>query len=727
LIPKPDSLVYTLCTYLTLMPTPVHHEEVHLSLDVEQFFAPGGPLAAGVGERYRYRAEQVRLATQIQDALGGGVVLADAKTGVGKSFAYLVPLLLSDEPGVISTCSKVLQRQLIEKDLPALVEALQASGLEPPSYGLLKGRQDFLCPRRLEEFRTEDIRSHTDETFELVDEWARETETGDVEELPIPTPSWWPEVAADRDDCKPKTCPYCFYFRHRDRATEADVVVVNHHLLVANIAAYGQLFDIKDRHLVIDEAHQLAPIMRESLGASLTRKRINFICSTVERRVVDIGELTGNIRTHADNFFDELASSPGLHNEDGAPPSYRSFSDGLELLRRRLRTHPREEVNQLTPMVARCVTELRSFYCPEEPAYAYAVEDGSRGTPALKMWLVEPAQAFEKAVLGRADDKATVLTSATLAVGKSFEHIRGELGIDLSESTVLEHLGSEIFDFSKNALVYVANDLPAPEHNQLEAHTGASIVRAAELVQMSRGRALVLCATIRAVRSFRDRFEDLVHPHPVRYQGDDSPAKLTQWLKGSAGGVLVATRSFWQGVDIPGEALSLVVLDKVPFAPPGDPVLEKLKAKAGREWFVKVMLPEAQKLLQQGAGRLIRSDTDRGVIALLDPRISSKPWGKSIVRCLPDGAPVTIDRKDVRAFFGDTSLPSPAAGSSRGAQEVITELRGRGVVLSAAAGKISLKPRDLVTAELLEKLESNKTEIFDFLVRESELSSSPPA
>ena len=238
---------------------------------------------------------------------------------------------------------------------------------------------------------------------------------------------------------------------------------------------------------------------------------------------------------------------------------------------------------------------------------------------------------------------------------------------------------------------------------------------------------MVLCVTTRAVRSFRDGFEGLVHPHPVRYQGDDSPAKLTQWLKGSAGGVLVATRSFWQGVDIPGEALSLVVLDKVPFAPPGDPVFEKLKAKAGREWFVKVMLPEAQKLVQQGAGRLIRSDTDRGVIALLDPRISSKPWGKSIVRCLPDGAPVTIDHKDVRAFFGDTSLSPPAAGSSRGAQELIAELRGRGVVLSAAAGKIRLKPRDLVTAELLEELESNKTEIFDFLVRESELSSSPPA
>jgi ATP-dependent DNA helicase DinG len=709
------------------MPTPDHHEEVHVSFDVAQFFAPGGPLASTVGERYRYRCEQVRLATQIHDALGGAVVLADAKTGVGKSFAYLVPLLLSGEPLVISTCSKVLQRQLIEKDLPTLVEALEVVGAKPPSYALLKGRQDFLCPRRLEEFRTEDMRSHTDEAFEVLEEWARTTETGDLEELSIPAPAWWPEVAADRDDCKPNTCPECFYFKHRLLAAEADVFVVNHHLLVANIGADGQLFGLKKRHLVVDEAHQLAPIMRESLGATLTRKRINYICSTVERRVVDIGELTGNVRSCAGSFFDELAASPGLHNEDGAPPSYRSLSDALELLRRRLRTHPREEVNQLAPMVARFLIELRGFYRPEEPAFAYAVEEGSRGAPALKMWLVEPAEAFSETVLKRADDKATVLTSATLAVGKSFEHIRGELGIDFSESTVLEHLGSEIFDFSKNALVYVANDLPAPARNQLEAHTGASIVRAAELVQMSRGRALVLCATTRAVRSFRAEFDDLVHPHPVRYQGDDSPAKLTQWLKGSAGGVLVATRSFWQGVDIPGEALSLVVLDKVPFAPPGDPVFEKLKAKAGREWFVKVMLPEAQKLVQQGAGRLIRSDTDRGVIALLDPRISSKPWGRSIVRCLPDGAPVTVDPEDVRAFFGDSSLSSPAAGSSRGAQEVIAELRGRGVALTAAAGKIRLKPRDLVTAELLEELESNKTEIFDFLVRESELSSSPPA
>src|ERR671920_2247783 len=216
-------------------------------------------------------------------------------------------------------------------------------------------------------------------------------------------------------------------------------------------------------------------------------------------------------------------------------------------------------------------------------------------------------------------------------------------------------------------------------------------------------------------------FDDLVHPHPVRYQGDDSPANLTQWLKTTPGGVLVATRSFWQGVDIPGEALSLVVLDKVPFAPPGDPVLEKLKAKAGREWFVKVLLPEAQKLVQQGSGRLIRSDTDRGVIALLDPRVGTKPWGRSILRCLPDGVPITLDPEDVRAFFGDTPLPSPAAGSSERAQEVIAELRGRGVALSAADGKIRLKPRDLVTVDLLEELEANKTEIFDLLAGESEI------
>ena len=694
-------------------------------MKVKDFFVPGGPLASAVGERYRYRDEQVRLAEEIHDALReGSVVLADAKTGTGKSFAYLAPLLLSGEPVVISTCSKVLQRQLIEKDLPTLVEALEASGLESPSYALLKGRQDFLCPRRLEEFGTEDIRSHTDEAFELVDEWARETETGDVEELPIPTPSWWPEVAADRDDCKPETCPYCFYFKHRELAAEADVLVVNHHLLVANIAAGGQLFDLKNRHLVVDEAHQLATIMRESLGTTLTRKRINFICSTVERRVVDINEVTGNVRTYADSFFDELAASPGLHDEDGAPPSYRSLSDALELLKRRLRTHPREEVNQLAPMVTRAHSDLRHFYRPEKPTYAYAVEGGSWGAPALKMWLVEPAEAFAETILERADGgkkKATVLTSATLAVGKSFEHVRGELGIDLSASRVLEHLGSEIFDFSKNALVYVATDLPAPERNQLEAHTKASIVRAADLVQMSRGRALILCATTKAVRSFRYAFEGLVHPHPVRYQGDDSPAKLTQWLKTSEGGVLVATRTFWAGVDIPGEALSLVVLDKVPFAPPGDPVLEKLKAKAGREWFVKVMLPEAQKLVQQGAGRLIRSDTDQGVIALLDPRVGSKAWGRGILRCLPGGVPITSALADVRAFFGDTLLPTPAAGGSKRAEKVIAELRGRGVTLTIAGNKIRVKPPDLVTAEQREYLTANRTEIFDLLARENEM------
>jgi ATP-dependent DNA helicase DinG len=628
-----------------------------------RFFEEDGPLAVVVGERYRYRPAQVELASDIADACkrGGTVVLGDAKTGTGKSFAYLVPIALAGERVVVSTAGKVLQRQLISKDLPTLAKAMHEAGGKPPSFALLKGRDNFLCSRRFEEFSTGDTRATTDATFDTVAAWARSTETGDVEELEIPAPPWWSEIASDRDDCTRKHCPRCFYFSHRDRAVEADILVVNHHLLVANIASDEAVFALADRHLVVDEAHEITAVMRDSLGLSVTRKRINYVCTMANKRAADLGEQTGVVRNYAESFFDELHNCTELFDPDQAPPSYRPLADTLASLESRLAANPREEVNALAATVRRALSDLATFYRPEDDTLAYAVEVRS-GTPALRAWLIEPGAVF-RGVLERAGGKrSTVLVSATLAVAGSFTYARGELGIDLSRSLeVVEHLGPEVFDYGAQALAYIATDLPSPERGDIPRHTEASIYRAAELVRASRGRALILCATRKAVEAFRGTFDSLAYPYPVRYQGDDSPGRLVEWLKSSDGGVLVATRSFWQGVDVLGEALSLVVLDKVPFTPPNSPVFEKLKAKAGREWFVKVSLPEAQVLVQQGTGRLIRSDTDRGVVAILDPRIGSKRWGSQIIQCLPEGMALTIDPTDVARFFGDAERLGGAA------------------------------------------------------------------
>jgi ATP-dependent DNA helicase DinG len=266
---------------------------------------------------------------------------------------------------------------------------------------------------------------------------------------------------------------------------------------------------------------------------------------------------------------------------------------------------------------------------------------------------VDPAEVFSREVLQRSESAATVLTSATLAVGRSFAYPKGRLGFDRFDGSVRELQGREIFDYERNSLVYVEKNLVPPVYENADLFLEHSVRRAAELVEASGGRALILLSTWNALKRFRDGFEKLVDPYPVKFQGDQSPSRLITWLKTIPGAVLVGTRTFWEGVDVPGEALSLVVIDKVPFPPPSDPVVKKLCEKAGSRWFSEVSLPRAQMSLQQGGGRLIRTHDDRGVIAILDSRISRKPWGRAVLACLPDGAPVTMSLGDVRAFFSE--------------------------------------------------------------------------
>jgi ATP-dependent DNA helicase DinG len=271
--------------------------------------------------------------------------------------------------------------------------------------------------------------------------------------------------------------------------------------------------------------------------------------------------------------------------------------------------------------------------------------------PVLQSWLVEPAEVFCREVLQRCEGAATVLTSATLAVGRSFAYPKHRLGFDRFEGPVRELRGREIFDYERNSLVYVEKELVPPVYENADLFLEQSVKRVAELIEASGGRALILLSTWKALKRFREEIFDLVDPYPVKFQGDESPSRLISWLKTTPGAVLVGTRTFWEGVDVPGDALSLVVIDKVPFPPPGDPVVKKLFEKAGSRWFTEVSLPRAQMSLQQGSGRLIRTHTDRGVIAILDSRIHRKPWGRAVLSCLPDETSVTTALGDVRAFF----------------------------------------------------------------------------
>jgi ATP-dependent DNA helicase DinG len=539
-----------------------------------------------------------------------------------------------------------------------------------------------------------------------LDRWAAETETGDREDLSFPMPlSAWAEVASDGDDCSPRTCPYregCHYYTHRDAASEAEVLVVNHALLLANVASYGAIFDTEDRHLVIDEAHRLEEIMAEAFGARVSYARILYVLRQARKRCEAAHAATNTAEMAAELFFEDLrGGTTRLHQSP--PRAYGKLVEALRELRNVLAHAPNEEANLLQGMVGKLRKDLESFYTAPDDDYAYAVVAGrSRRTssqknyPELKSWLVETADAFREGVLPLFEQSGVLLTSATLASGagerRSFAYARRRLGLEEKPEEEIaptsegpdkegvdreegvetgqrsrtvtrpasEFAGAEIFDYASRVLIYAEDGtraagriggdggMPAPTLGNADAFTRGCVRRTEELVMLSRGRALVILSTKRAVSIFRETFQA---PYPVRYQGDDAPGRLVQWLRETDGGVLVGTASFREGIDVAGEALSLVVMDKAPFAPPDDPVAAKLREKAGDAAFREIFLPKAQVAMRQGAGRLMRRPTDRGVIAILDPRISTKGWGKTILSSLPP-APKTSELADVARFFG---------------------------------------------------------------------------
>ena len=651
-------------------------EETYAALTT--LFSDEGPLSE-VQPGFLHRPEQLSFACASARSLREGVLLADVPTGTGKGLAYLAASILSGERAVVSTATIALQTQLLTQDLPVLRRALALMGGYPEEEGftfaVMKGRPNFLCGSRHEDT----LRQGTMLGGDLVrglDEWISTTQTGDREDVPFPVPiATWREVASDGEDCVPGSCRFregCFYYAHRERAIEADVIVVNHSLLLANAAAYGNIFPTKGRQLIVDEAHRLEEIMSEAFGARVSYWRVRYAMRQARKRssaAVDAAvDAADRAEAASDLFFDDLRGSMELGSEDHAPRSYKVLLDSLYSVREALANDPKEEANNLAHMVGRLRVDLKSFYCRPEETHAYAVMPGiakgktkgktkgkgGRGSsyPELRSWLIETGEAFREDVLGIFEGRGAVLCSATLAEGsgpeRSFSYTRRRLGLEEElGGTVREHAGEEIFDYEGRALLYLAGDLPDLSGSSSALHTAACARRAEELVALSRGRALILLSTARAVAAFKDSFDP---PYPVRYQGDDSPGRLVAWLKETEGAILVGTRTFWEGVSVSEDALNLVVIDWVPFAPPDDPVASALKEKAGKDCFRALALPKARVAMRQGAGRLMRTTTDRGVIAVLDPRLNTKSWGKAVLSSLPP-APLTYSLTAVERFF----------------------------------------------------------------------------
>ncbi|MDH3514032.1 MAG: ATP-dependent DNA helicase [Gammaproteobacteria bacterium] len=668
-MPVPDSPGQNRCNKRT------RHSLPGTSKDILGF---DGPLVGRL-EGFSPRRTQQEMAARIERALEDySVFIAESGTGTGKTYAYLVPALLSGKKILISTGTRHLQDQLYHRDLPVVRDALAV----PVSAALLKGRSNYLCRYRLEQADTvASLAAARVQELAMVREWSQHTKRGDIAELSgIPEDAeLWPLVTSTTDNCLGNECPRydkCFVNHARREALAADVVIVNHHLFFADLAlreeGFGQLLPGAEA-VIFDEAHQLPEVASNFLGVSLSSHQLTGLCRDV--------------------IAEDLKEHSGI---DALPPAARQLEKAAADFRLAFGVEPRRDAwgkleNAKAVHVA--LAELRSRLADLSAILDAAAGKGQglascarrasdlldrlltiiesppsdfvawfETTPrrfTLYLTPLEIATAFRQHTGD--GKKAWIFTSATLAIKQSFAHFQARLGLEESETG----LWDSPFDFARQTLLYIPPGLPMPSAPE---YTDGVIDAALPVLAASRGRAFILFTSHRALKLAAARLRDRID-FPLLVQGDAPRSELLRRFRELGNAVLLGTSSFWEGVDVRGEALSCVIIDKLPFASPDDPVLQARAAlleQNGRSPFAEFQLPEAVIALKQGVGRLIRDEHDHGVLVLCDPRLLSKGYGKVFLASLPP-MPLTRERRDVERFFSrdlpvrrETSAAAPA-------------------------------------------------------------------
>jgi Rad3-related DNA helicase len=648
-------------------------EKVRIEVpDVAPAFAEGGPIARALGARYRARPGQVEMAQLIRQALlEEKAALIEAGTGCGKSFAYLVPLVWSGTRALVTTANKTLQTQLWEKDIPTLQR------VSPRSFtaALLKGRSNYVCAFKLKQLGQQPALPGLQDGLSDLMERLRDVPSGDVEELRL-FGRLREAVTAGQHDCLKEKCPLatrCYYELAKQQAEKADIVVVNHALL-----AFSLIRPILSPRpvVVVDEAHELERYVVSALRLGLEYTTVpGFINDEVVVRHVE-ERLRGQAVQVNHNLFNFLGQKPGGGERRWAVRD--DLEQGLALAghihairKELLRTYPpvrgadesngenaqhrtviewAEELADEIHALAKAPPPGQVRYCEEQP--------GKPGLESIVLYQepIHVADFVRQALFEPV--KRVVCTGATLTVEGHFGYFRRQTGAH--RDAAIERVVDSPFDYSDQALLYIPNGLE-PQYGKGEKEYVLNLGREIwRLIQASRGRAFVLCTSTRRM----NELYELVSPH-LEYscycQGSGlSRAELLDLFQSDAGGaVLFATKSFWEGVDIPGPALSLVIIDKLPFAPYRDPVVQyrqQLVRDKGGDPFEEMSLPEAILALKQGVGRLIRTETDRGVMAILDSRINTKRYGQKIIASLPR-ARRTQRIEEVRQFFTEKATP----------------------------------------------------------------------
>jgi ATP-dependent DNA helicase DinG len=638
---------------------------------VDRVFDDDGPLARSVDE-FEPRPGQRAMARAVAEVIEeGGVLLAEAGTGTGKTLAYLVPAILSRRRVLVSTGTKTLQEQIFYKDLPELRGSLGV----PFTSAYMKGRGNYLCLHRFDAFRENPMAmAFADPALvEALADWAGRSESGDRAELESLTDdaAVWPEISASTENCIGSQCPRfqdCFITRMRQRAAESDIVIVNHHLLCADASvrqnAYGEV--IPECHVaIIDEAHQLEDVATQYFGVLVSSYRVEDLVHDAERLIAggslgddgpEVRRVLGRVQDRGALFFLQLgglqrAAGPGedrrrvssqmLQDVQESGAALVAALDDLQGAVALLRGAP-EDVAAVGRRAGEVRDDLRFLLRAGDPDFVYYLEVRGRGA-FLRASPIDVSAVVRELLLDRM--QTTVLASATLSVAGSFEYVRRRLGVREADEI---RLPSE-FDYAEQALLYLPPRMPDPRS---PAFADAAAREIGEILRRSEGRAFVLFTSYAMLRSVERQLGDTLD-YPLLVQGSAPRSLLLRQFRSLGNAVLLATSSFWQGVDVVGEALSCVIVDKLPFASPGDPItaarIEAINAR-GESAFSVYQLPLAILTLQQGLGRLIRHRRDRGVLAVLDPRIRTKGYGARFLEALPP-APVTTRLDDVARFF----------------------------------------------------------------------------
>jgi ATP-dependent DNA helicase DinG len=630
--------------------------------DLEGIFGDAGLLAQRF-EGYAPRQGQVMMAEAVEGVLAaGGQLVVEAPTGTGKSLAYLVPAALDHARNrrrvLVVTGNIALQEQLVGKDLPLLAELLPG-GLD---FALLKGRRNYLCLRQTVKARKGGLLQPLDspqdrQMLQSIDTWARRTEQGDKSELPFEAPAaLWSRFSTTTDDCLGKECPHleaCYVAEARNRAAEAPVVVSNYHLLFANLVVFEATGE--DRVLppfdvaVLDEAHSAADIARDFFGFRVSLAGMRRLARPLELAGAFIQ--AQRLRQAAKAFCSALgelyrskAYSVRLRKPDAV--SFVEIAGALEKAAQESTESAvfanKHQAQRLARNASRCRDTSRRIQeglTLADPNAVSFIELDRHGQGVL---CSKPVDVGERIKAGLFDHvHASVVTSATLTTGDSFALVETELGLRPTARLVV----SSPFDYAQRALLVVPGDLPDPTDR---AWVAAVARRVAEIVELAQGRTLALFTSYRSLDRAHAQLRGCTYP--VLRQGEQPRTALVKAFADDTEAVLLGTDSFWTGIDVPGETLSCVVIDRLPFPSPDDPVLDAIRQR-DRQWFMNHCLPSAVLSFKQGFGRLIRSVDDHGVVVVLDRRLDSKPYGRIFLRSLP-AVRRSDQLEDVARFLG---------------------------------------------------------------------------